>query len=45
MGHGLTYKDTIEHFTKHMGLTDEQLDWVMGRGLCQTLEWPIEVPA
>jgi predicted TIM-barrel fold metal-dependent hydrolase len=45
MGHGLTYKDTIEQFTKHMGLTDEQLEWVMGRGLCQVLDWPIEVPA
>jgi predicted TIM-barrel fold metal-dependent hydrolase len=32
-GHGLTYKDTIDQFTKHMGLTDEQLEWVMGRGL------------
>jgi len=45
MGHGLTYRDTIEQFTKHMGLTDEQLEWVMGRGLCQVLDWPIEVPA
>jgi len=43
LGHGLTYKDTIEHFTKHMGLTDEQLDWVMGRGICECLDWPIPV--
>jgi predicted TIM-barrel fold metal-dependent hydrolase len=45
MGHGLTYKDTIEHFTKHMGLTEEQLEWVMGRGICECLDWPIPVPA
>jgi predicted TIM-barrel fold metal-dependent hydrolase len=45
MGHGLTYTDTIEQFTKHMGLTDEELEWVMGRGLCQVLDWPIEVRA
>jgi predicted TIM-barrel fold metal-dependent hydrolase len=41
LGHGLTYKDTIEHFTKHMGLTDEQLDQVMGKALCTVLDWPI----
>jgi predicted TIM-barrel fold metal-dependent hydrolase len=45
MGHGLTYKDTIEHFTKHMGLTDEQLEYVMGRGICECLDWPIPVAA
>lgn len=45
MGHGLTYKDTIEHFTKHMGLSEEQLDWIMGRGICECLDWPISVPA
>jgi hypothetical protein len=28
-----------------MGLTEEQLEWVMGRGLCQVLDWPIEVRA
>ncbi|HTX09653.1 MAG TPA: amidohydrolase family protein [Solirubrobacteraceae bacterium] len=41
MGHGLTYKDTIEQFTEHMGLSEEQLQWVMGKGLCRVLEWPI----
>jgi predicted TIM-barrel fold metal-dependent hydrolase len=45
MGHGLTYKDTIEHFTKHMGLTEEQLEYVMGRGICECLDWPIPVAA
>ena len=35
MGHGLTYTDTIEQFTKHMDLTEEELEWIMGRGLCE----------
>lgn len=41
LGHGLSWSDTVEHFTKHMGLTDDQLEWVMGRALCQTLDWSI----
>ncbi|HVN61725.1 MAG TPA: amidohydrolase family protein [Gaiellaceae bacterium] len=45
MGHGLTYSMLIEQFTKHMGLSDDQLEWVMGRGLCQCLDWPIPVAA
>jgi predicted TIM-barrel fold metal-dependent hydrolase len=42
MGHGLTYTDTIEQFTKAFTFTDEELDWIMGRGLCEVLDWPIE---
>jgi predicted TIM-barrel fold metal-dependent hydrolase len=45
MGHGLTYTMLVEQFTKHMGLTEEQLEWVMGRGLCECLDWPIPVAA
>ena len=41
INHGLTYKDCIEHFTKHMGFTDPDLDWIMGRGICACLDWPI----
>jgi predicted TIM-barrel fold metal-dependent hydrolase len=44
-GHGLTYKDLIEHFTKHMGLSDQALEYVMGRGICECLDWPIPVSA
>ncbi len=40
MDHGLTYQDTIEHFTKHLGFSAEQLEWIMGGGICQVLEWP-----
>jgi predicted TIM-barrel fold metal-dependent hydrolase len=45
MDHGLTYKDLVEHFTRHMGLSDDQLEWVMGRGICDCLDWPIPVTA
>jgi hypothetical protein len=40
MDHGLTYKETIEHFTKHMGFSDDELKWIMGLGICDCLDWP-----
>ena len=40
LNHGLSYTDCIEHFTKHMGFTQEQLEWIMGRGISDCLEWP-----
>jgi predicted TIM-barrel fold metal-dependent hydrolase len=42
MEHGLTYKDLIEQFTKHMDFTEAELDWIMGAGICECLEWPAE---
>lgn len=39
---GLTYKDTVEHFTKHMDFSERELDWIMGRAICECLEWPVE---
>ncbi|MCS7051133.1 MAG: amidohydrolase [Thermomicrobium sp.] len=44
MTHGLTYRMLIDHFTEHLGLPDEALEWVMGRGICECLDWPIPVP-
>jgi hypothetical protein len=41
MDHGLTYRDTIEQFTKHFTFTPEELDWIMGRGISECLDWPI----
>lgn len=41
ISHGLTYKQCIEHFTKHMELKDEQIEWIMGRAICECLEWPV----
>lgn len=42
MPRGLKYQDTIEHFTKHMNFTEQELEWIMGRGVCECLDWPIE---
>lgn len=41
MGHGITWTDTIEQFTKHFGFSEEQLEWIMGRGICEVLGWPV----
>ncbi|MBL4826275.1 MAG: amidohydrolase [Spongiibacteraceae bacterium] len=41
MHHGLTYTDTVEQFTKQMGLTAEEQEWVMGRGILECLDWPM----
>lgn len=41
---GLTYADTIEHFTRHMGFDPDQLAWIMGRGICECLDWPVPQP-
>jgi hypothetical protein len=45
MGHGLTYTDTIEQFTKHFPFTGDELEWIMGRGICGCLNWPVPVTA
>jgi predicted TIM-barrel fold metal-dependent hydrolase len=45
MGHGLTYKDTIEQFTKYFPFSTEELEWIMGRGICECLDWPVPVAA
>ena len=41
LGHGLTYTDTVEQFTKYYHFTPEELDWIMGKGICEVLDWPI----
>ena len=43
--HGLTYTDTIEQFTKHFPFSEEELEWIMGRGISECLGWPIPVEA
>lgn len=40
MGHGTTWTDAIEQFTKHMNFTEAQLEEIMGLGLCRVLDWP-----
>ena len=34
-----TYKQTVEHFTKHMGFAEAELEQIMGKGLCDTIGW------
>jgi predicted TIM-barrel fold metal-dependent hydrolase len=43
LGHGLTYTDTVEQFTKHFPFSAEELEWIMGRGISECLGW--EIPA
>lgn len=35
----ITYKQTVEHFTKHMGFVEAELEQIMGKGLCDTIGW------
>jgi len=37
-----TYYECITLFTQHLPwLTGEDLEWVMGRGVCEWLGWPL----
>lgn len=44
-GHGLTYRDAIEQFTKHFSFTTDELEQIMGRGICDCLGWPVTADA
>ncbi|HET9093571.1 MAG TPA: amidohydrolase family protein [Solirubrobacteraceae bacterium] len=39
-GHGLTWRDAVDQFTVHLGLSDAHLQEIMGRSLCRVLDWP-----
>jgi predicted TIM-barrel fold metal-dependent hydrolase len=41
LGHGLTWTDTVEQFTKYYSFSPEELDWIMGKGICKVLDWDI----
>ncbi|MFE4501047.1 hypothetical protein ACFRFQ_14410, partial [Rhodococcus sp. NPDC056743] len=45
LGHGLTWTDTVEQFTEHFDFTEQELDWIMGRGIAECLDWPISEAA
>ena len=37
-----TYYECIHHFTDHLSwLRGDDLEWVMGRGICEWLDWPL----
>jgi hypothetical protein len=39
---GGTYRQCVTHFTEEMDfLSDEDLDLIMGRSLCNALNWPV----
>src|SRR5262249_31855197 len=42
---GLTYTQTIDHFTKHMGLSQKELGPIMGAGICKCLGWSMPATA
>ena len=42
LDHGLTYKDTIEQFTRHFtSLKPAEIEQIMGLGICKCLDWPV----
>lgn len=42
----LTYLQVVEHFTKHMDfLSSSDMAWVMGRAICECLNWPVPAAA
>ncbi len=41
LNRGVNYKQAIEHFMQHMGLSAQQLEWIMGRAICECLDWPM----
>lgn len=42
LGRGITYTDAVEQFTEHFDFTPDELEWIMGRGICEVLDWPID---
>ncbi len=38
-----TYAQVVTHFTEHLDfLSDQDKDWIMGRGICELLGWPVD---
>ena len=38
---GITYRQCVTHFTEHADcLSDYELEWIMGRALCEAVNWP-----
>ena len=43
MLHTCSYRDGVTLFTEELGLPAADLEWIMGRGLCACLGWPLPV--
>ena len=41
MLHTCSYRDGVTMFTEELGLSQSDLEWVMGRSICEALNWPI----
>jgi predicted TIM-barrel fold metal-dependent hydrolase len=41
LGHGITWTDTVEQFTKHFTFSPEELEWIMGKGISKVLDWDL----
>jgi predicted TIM-barrel fold metal-dependent hydrolase len=41
LNRGITYTQAVEHFTEHMGFSGAELEWIMGRAICECLDWPM----
>ncbi len=41
MLHACSYREGVTLFTKEAGLSKADLDWVMGRSVCEHLGWPL----
>lgn len=41
MLHTCSYREGVTMFTEELGLPPRELEWIMGRGLCECLGWPL----
>ena len=41
MLHTCSYREGVTLFTQELGLPAADLDWIMGRGICECLGWPL----
>ena len=41
MLHTCSYREGVTMFTEELGLSQSDLEWIMGRSICEALNWPI----
>ena len=41
MLHTCSYREGVTMFTEELGLSQTDLEWIMGRGICELLGWPL----
>ena len=45
MMHVCTYSEGVTLFTRELGFAADELEWIMGRALCDCLNWLTEIPS